>query len=83
MTERSLLLEILTPEKSLYKGRIVLIQLPGTLGSFEILYNHAPMISTLEKGIIKFIDDERNKFTIEIQGGVVEVKGNQIVILTH
>ncbi|HSV77469.1 MAG TPA: ATP synthase F1 subunit epsilon [Bacteroidales bacterium] len=83
MTDRSLTLEILSPEKRLYKGNVVLVQLPGTLGSFEILFNHAPLISTIEKGTIKFIDTERNKLNFDVQGGVVEVKKNKIVILVH
>ncbi|HSV89360.1 MAG TPA: ATP synthase F1 subunit epsilon [Bacteroidales bacterium] len=82
MAERSLLLEILTPEKSLYKGRVVLVRLPGTLGPFEILYNHAPLVSTLQEGNIKIIDLERNRLDIPIKGGVIEVKNNHIVILT-
>jgi F-type H+-transporting ATPase subunit epsilon len=83
MTDRSLTLEILSPEKRLYKGNVVLVQLPGTLGSFEILFNHAPLISTIEKGTIKFIDIERNKLNFDVQGGVVEVKRNKIVVLVH
>ncbi len=49
-------LEIITPEKKIYTGDIKLVQVPGSKGSFEILNNHAPIISTLEKGEIKIID---------------------------
>jgi len=48
-----MLLEIITPEKRIYSGQVKLVQLPGSIGSFEILRNHAPIISTLEKGKIK------------------------------
>lgn len=78
----NLSLEIITPEKILYKGRVVLVQLPGNMGSFEIMFNHAPIMATLEKGRIKVIDEERNKFYIDIESGVVEVKNNQIMVLT-
>ena len=53
-------LEIITPEKRLFDGNVKLIQVPGTKGSFEILKNHAPVISTLIHGTVKVID-ENNK----------------------
>lgn len=78
----SMILEVITPEKSVYKGEIVLVQLPGVMGSFEIMYNHAPIIAILEKGKLKVIDHERNKFHIDIESGVVEAKDNQIRVIT-
>ncbi len=78
----SLTLEVISPEKPLYKGRVVLVQLPGALGSFEIMYNHAPIMAILEKGRLKVIDEERNKFYIDIESGVVEVHNNHIMVLT-
>jgi F-type H+-transporting ATPase subunit epsilon len=78
----SMILEVITPEKSVYKGEIVLVQLPGAMGSFEIMYNHAPIIAILEKGRLKVIDEERNKFYIDIESGVVEVKNNHITVIT-
>lgn len=78
----SLILEVITPEKPVYKGQVVLVQLPGSMGSFEIMYNHAPLLAILEKGRLKVIDEERNKFYIDIESGVVEVRNNHIVVLT-
>ena len=46
-------MEIITPEKKLFSGETELIQLPGTGGSFEVLLNHAPIVSTLVEGKIK------------------------------
>ena len=77
-----MLLEVLSPEAPLYKGEVVLVQLPGQAGSFEILHNHAPLMALLEKGRIKVIDSERNKFYLDIPGGTVEVNSNHIVVLT-
>ena len=51
-------LEIITPDKKVFEGEVKLIQLPGSKGGFEILKNHAPIISTLEKGSIKIQDME-------------------------
>lgn len=75
-------LEVISPEKLLYKGSVVLVQLPGAMGSFEIMYNHAPLMAILEKGRLKVIDEERNKLHIDIEGGVVEVRNNLIKVIT-
>lgn len=76
-------LEIITPEKRLYAGEIKLIQLPGSLGSFEIMNNHAPIISTLGKGTIKIISIEGASKFFEIEGGVIEGKQNNIIVLAE
>ncbi len=75
-------LEIISPEKSIYEGDVVLVQLPGKMGSFEILNNHAPIIALLDKGNLKIIDSDRNKININIDKGVVEVFDNNILILS-
>ncbi len=74
-------LEIITPEKKLFAGETDLVQLPGTNGSFEVLMNHAPTISTLMEGKIKVKEPNGNILFFEIKGGVVEIKSNNIVIL--
>ena len=53
--------EIITPEKKLFAGETTMIRLPGSLGSFQILNNHAPIVSTLEKGIITIRQKENNE----------------------
>ena len=73
--------EIIAPEKQLYSGEVNLVQLPGKKSSFEILRNHAPIVSTLKKGIIRLIDKEGKELTFTIEGGVVENQNNNIVIL--
>jgi F-type H+-transporting ATPase subunit epsilon len=74
-------LEILTPEKSLFEGKVISINVPGTKGSFTVLHNHAPIISTLEKGKIKIVTDSKKTEIINIIGGVIEVKKNSIIVL--
>jgi F-type H+-transporting ATPase subunit epsilon len=75
-------LEIITPETTIYSGDIQLVQLPGLDGLFEILHNHAPMIAALGKGRVKVIStaDKSTEF-FEINGGVLEVKKNKIIVL--
>jgi F-type H+-transporting ATPase subunit epsilon len=74
-------LEIITPEKRLFDGKIKLVQVPGAQGSFEILNNHAPLISTLTQGKIKVISDAGKEDFFNIVSGIVEVKSNVITIL--
>jgi F-type H+-transporting ATPase subunit epsilon len=76
-------IEIITPDKKIFSGEASLVQLPGTDGSFEILNNHAPIISTLAKGKIKIINAEKNTQFFEIKSGVVEVLKNNIIILAE
>ena len=75
-------LEVISPEKTIYSGEIVLVQLPGVMGSFEILKNHAPLIAMIEEGKIKIIDSNRKMFYLDVSEGVVEVKDNMIRVLT-
>jgi F-type H+-transporting ATPase subunit epsilon len=82
-SETYMQLEIITPEKKIYTGDIKLVQVPGSKGSFEILNNHAPIISTLENGEIKIIDMQDRKIYFDIKGGVIEVNQNKIIILAE
>lgn len=74
-------LDILSPDSKIYSGQIKLVQLPGTSGSFGVLKNHAPIISTLEKGQIKVIDTNNDIHTFDVSEGVVEVLKNRIIVL--
>lgn len=76
-------LEIVTPDKKVFSGEIDLIQVPGSKGQFEVLRNHAPIISTLAEGKIKVVSTDGNKTFFDIQGGVIEVKSNNITVLAE
>ncbi|MEN8117339.1 MAG: ATP synthase F1 subunit epsilon [Bacteroidota bacterium] len=76
-------LEIITPDKKVYEGEVKLIQLPGSKGGFEILKNHAPIISTLAKGVIKIKEENNEEKFFEVDGGVIENKGNKIIVLVE
>ena len=75
-------LEIITPEKTIFSGEVRLVRVPGTKGSFEVLQNHAPLISTLEKGQVKVIEKNEKEHFFEINGGVIEVKDNRVILLS-
>jgi F-type H+-transporting ATPase subunit epsilon len=67
----------------LFAGEVKLVQVPGSKGSFEILHNHAPIISTLDAGKIKIISPEGATNFFEIGGGVIEAKQNNIIVLAE
>lgn len=75
-------LEIISPEKRVFKGKVKSITVPGTKGNFQILYNHAPLISTFEIGIIKFELENNSAKVFTTSGGSVEVLNNQVLILS-
>ena len=56
---------------------------PGSKGSFEILKNHAPIISTLERGTINILSEDGKRTNFEIEGGVIEAKNNKIIVLAE
>lgn len=70
-------LKIVSPEKIEFDGEVESILVPGTLGSFEILSNHAPIISSLNKGVVTY-ETAQGKTNLEIIGGFVSVKQNQV-----
>ncbi len=76
-------IEIITPDITIFSGTASLVQLPGIDGSFEILNNHAPLISVLKKGKVKIKDGSNQNQFFEIKGGVVEVLNNKILILAE
>ena len=78
-----MLLEIIAPDHQLYTGEVDLVQVPGSKGSFQILRNHAPIISTLDQGQIKIIDQKGGIIFFEVAGGVIEAKNNKIIVLAE
>ncbi len=70
-------LKIVSPEKTVYDGEVTSVVVPGTLGSFEILVNHSPIISSLEDGIVEYTV-KGEKRTLHISGGFVEVQKNVV-----
>jgi F-type H+-transporting ATPase subunit epsilon len=77
----ALFLEIVTPSKSAFKGEINSITVPGTKGSFQILVNHAPIVSSLEVGHIKIELKDNTVQNFATGGGTIEVNNNKILLL--
>lgn len=75
-------LTIITPDKLAYEGDVTAVTVPGSAGSFQILKDHAAIVSTLEDGKV-IIKTAQTEITLFIKGGVVEVKDNNITVLAE
>ena len=75
-------IEIITPEKTLFKGEAKLVRVPGSAGSFAMLPGHAPIVSTLEPGIIRIIGSSKNTYYELMEPAVVEQHRDRVIILT-
>ncbi len=76
-------LKIITPEEILFDGKVSLVQVPGKKGRFAVLKNHAPIISTLTEGVVKIKDEQGEEDFYDIPGGVLQMKNNEIIVLTE
>ena len=74
-------LEILTPVQRVFSGEVKLVKLPGSDGSFEILKNHAAIISSLTEGELKVITESDETLRYKTGDGVVESNNNHVVVL--
>ncbi len=74
-------LEVITPDQTLYNGEIKGVRLPGKQGSFEVLNNHAPLISSLHQGQLRVTDQNDQQEFLTVNSGFVEVLNNKIIVL--
>jgi F-type H+-transporting ATPase subunit epsilon len=75
-----LLLEIISPSRQVFSGEIKSITVPGTKGRFQVLKNHAPIISTFEIGMIRVDLKDKPKY-FATAGGTIEVLNNKVLVL--
>lgn len=75
-------LQVITPDKIAYEGDVTAVTVPGSAGSFQILKDHAAIVSTLEDGKV-IIKKDGVEEVIVIKGGVVEVKDDNIIVLAE
>ncbi len=73
---------VLTPDKELYRGTAISVKVPGTGGQFEVLNNHAPIVSSLQAGKVRILTGTE-KVTFHIQSGFVEVLRNEVAVLVQ
>ncbi len=75
-------LEIITPDKKVFEGEVTSVMVPGSKGTFQMLNNHAAIISTLVNGKVK-VKSSKGEEIFEVKGGVVEMLNNKVVILAE
>ena len=76
-------IEIITPDKKVFEGDVKSVRVPGKKGSFQMLKDHAPIVSTLEYGPVIIVDQAGTVIQYTISSGVVEVKANKIILLAE
>lgn len=74
----SLKLKIVSPEKVEYAGNAISVKVPGTMGMFEILTGHAPIISSLQTGNVEYTTEDNATHEMKISGGFVEVQKDTV-----
>lgn len=88
-------LEIVSPEATLFSGEVTSVAVPGVDGNFEMLNNHAPIVSLLKQGLVKikgnitldevvsdkFTKEDNNTTLLKINSGTVEMKDNKVIVL--
>jgi F-type H+-transporting ATPase subunit epsilon len=74
-------LMIVTPEKIVYQGQVKAVVIPGTLGFFEVLTNHAPIISSIKQGELRITDANEQRLAYAITGGLFEFSKNKATVL--
>ena len=74
-------LEVVTPIKKVFEGEVSIVTFPGVDGSFQVLNDHAPLVSTLKKGALVYKNTKGVESSVDITGGVVEVLNNKIIVL--
>ena len=72
-------LHILTPEGTLVEASVSLVSLPGTLSPFTVLPGHAPLVTSLDKGTVRYVEDGQEKY-IQISGGFAQVSENSVTV---
>lgn len=82
MNDKLLYLEIVTPSRIIFSGYVKSVTVPGELGSFQILYNHAPIISNLSIGELKVVNDKEEKEYYAANGGFVMVMKNRVTVIS-
>ena len=77
---KELHLSIVSPEKEIFDGEVNSVTLPGAMGSFTILPQHAPIVSSLKEGKLSYVTDDNEECTLDIQGGFVEMSDGKVSV---
>lgn len=76
-------ISVLTPDKELFEGEIKSVKVPGTDGQFQILNNHAAIVSSLGNGEVALVKANGEKMNFGIKNGFIEVLNNEVSLLVQ
>ncbi len=76
-------ISVLTPDKEIFEGEITSVKVPGVSGQFEVLNNHAPIVSALGVGQVRLMKENGEKITFGIEKGFIEVLKNKVSLLVQ
>ena len=74
--------EIVTPQETVFDGEVVSVTVPGSVGPFQVLVNHAPIVTELEVGDIKVVDKSGQAFYFATSGGFAEMRNNRLSVIS-
>ncbi len=83
MAEKHFQLDVVTPDRTVYSGTVQSFTAPGVIGSFQVLFNHAPLLTAIGIGEIKIIESNGTLVRFAAGGGFVEVKNNKVILLAE
>jgi F-type H+-transporting ATPase subunit epsilon len=83
MSKNAFNLDLVTPEKSLFSGEVISVTAPSDYGSFQVLKDHAPMLSALGEGEIKLVLANKEEQTFNVKEGFFEVSDNKAILLAE
>lgn len=72
---------VLSPDKEIFSGAVKSVQVPGEEGSFQMLENHAAIVSSLTKGVVNVVKANGEKISFNVDGGFVEMLNNEVSLL--
>ena len=83
MSGKNFNLDIVTPTKTVFSGEVQSFSAPGVEGGFQVLFNHAPLLSSIAVGKVKIIDGVGKETHYATSGGFVEVNHNRVILLAE
>jgi len=83
MAGKNFSLDIVTPTRTVFSGEVQSFTAPGVLGGFQVLFNHAPLLSSIKVGRVKIIGGSGKEVHYATSGGFVEVNANKVILLAE
>ena len=83
MFEKPFAVEIIAPDRVVFKGDVTAVSVPGTMGGFQVLHSHAPLLSSIEVGVVKVREQNGGEILFSTGGGFAETRNNVMVVLVE